>query len=106
MEIITKREKIERFVKSIGRRVKIFNEFENIDLTKELDKKIRRIKEHNSQIVFNAYYMPLATSQILKKDGYLTTGPQAVELATSMMLKDKADGILTEFYRFKEVDND
>ena len=106
MEIISKTEKIERFVKSIGRKVKFINELENTDLTNELHRKIIKIKERNSQIVFNTYYMPLATSQILKQDGYLTNGPQAIALATSMMLKDLADGVLTEFYKFKEVEND
>lgn len=106
METIRKMEKVERFVKNIGRKIKLFNEFENTDLTNELHRKIIKIKERNSQIVFNAYYLPMATSKILKDEGYLTNGPEAVALATSMMLKDLQDGVLTEFYKFKEVDND
>lgn len=106
MEIISKTEKIERFVKSLKRKVKIFNEMENVDLTNELKRKIHKIKETNSQIVFNAYYMPLAIKEILRTDGILTNGPQAVTLATSMMLKDLADGVLNEFYKFKEVEKD
>lgn len=106
MEIITKKEKFERFVKNLSRKVKFLNDFENVDLTNELKKKIHQIKEHNSQIVFNAYYMPLTMKEILKKENYLTNGPQAINLATSMMLKDLSDGVLTEFYKFKEVGND
>ena len=106
MEIIKKREKFIRLVKNLGRKIKFLNEFENVDITNELQRKIIAIKEHNSQIVFNTCYMPLAMQKILKQDGYLTNGPQAVALATSMMLKDVSDGVLTEFYKFKEVSND
>lgn len=103
---ITKKEKVVRFVKHIARYITGINRAENRTLTAELFRCTRLLKERNSEIVFNNYYMPIAIKEILKKDGYLTNGPVAVALASSYMLKDLANGVLDEFYRFKEVTNE
>ena len=77
-----------------------FNEYENAILTNEYAERISELKEQNSKIIFDAYYLPKAVTAILREDNYLITLDGAKERAVSMMLKDKADGILDEFYKF------
>lgn len=78
-----------------------YNLFENDNMTEDFKKALIKIKEKNSQIVFESYYIPRAMSAILKEDGYLTTFQGAVPRAQAMMFSDLANGILDEFYRFK-----
>lgn len=89
------------FIKNFLRNFKFFNKIENNFIADELEEKIFEIKKKNSEIVFNAYYIPKAISAILKEDGYLTTERGAIQRATAMMNADIANGVLTEFYRFK-----
>lgn len=97
-----KREIIIESVKRVLRKyLSNFNYYENEKLSHEFDVAVRTIKERNSKIVFNAYYMPKAIAAILREDNYLSTEHQARSRATAMMLDDLAKGVLTEFYRFK-----
>lgn len=99
--IITIREKLQRGYLNFARKfIPYFNEFEDCCLADEFNSKVLEIKENNSQIVFNAYYLPKAISAILKEDGYLITEQQAYPRAKAMMLSDMANGILNEFYKF------
>lgn len=95
-------------MKDLLRNIPLFNKIENKNITFEFAEKVRRIKERNSRIVFDAYYMPLAIKEILTHDGYLTTinNDVAVNLAIAMLLKDLASGKLTEFYKFKESESE
>ena len=87
-------------IKRIGRLCPNFNEFENNCLLDDFIARVVEIKEHNSQLVFNRYYLPKAIVAILREEGYLITEQQAYPRATAMMLNDLANGTLTEFYRF------
>ena len=98
---MSKREIARRKIREFLRFIPILSEYENGILTDELRQTVQEIKERNSQIVFEAYYLPKAISAILKEDGYLTTPQGATPRATAMMLSDMAEGILNEFYRFK-----
>lgn len=77
-----------------------YNEYENQILAEEFYDELKLIKEENSKIVFNNYYLPKAISAILKEDGYLISEQQAYPRAIAMMLSDMANGILSEFYKF------
>lgn len=90
-----------RKVLNFLRKFPLLNSFENEQLTEEFESKVYSIKEKNSQIVLETYYIPKAISAILKKDNYLTTPSQAEPRATEMMLDDYENGVLDEFYRFK-----
>ncbi len=90
-----------RKVLNFLRKFPLLNSFENEQLTEEFESKVYAIKETNSQIVFETYYLPKAIMAILKEDNYLTTPKQAEPRATAMMLADYANGVLDEFYRFK-----
>lgn len=97
-----KKEIVTEFVKRIARRyLPYFSQYENEKLSQNFDNTVRAIKERNSKIVFDAYYMPKAIAAILREDNYLITEHQARSRATAMMLDDLAKGVLTEFYRFK-----
>jgi hypothetical protein len=98
-----KREIIQQFAKRVFRKYfESFNSYENEKLTLDFCDRVQAIKERNSKIIFDAYYMPKAISAILREDNYLTTEHQAHSRATAMMMNDLANGILTEFYRFKK----
>lgn len=86
--------------KRLYRKCEILNTLENDNLTEEFQKRIREIRERNSQAIFNNYYLPLARKEILKKDNYLTTDKQAFHLAAALFNRDIADGKLNEFYQF------
>ena len=92
---------IQEKIKRILRVIPYFSQYENELLSDNFRQTVHGIKERNSQIVFEAYYLPKAISAILKEDGYLTTPQGATPRATAMMLSDMAEGILTEFYKFK-----
>lgn len=94
------KKKCKTLVKSFLRKLDAFNEYENAILTSEYAERISELKAQNSKIIFDAYYLPKAVTAILREDNYLITLDGAKERAVSMMLKDKADGILDEFYRF------
>lgn len=98
---MSKKEIVKRRIREFLRFFPIFSEYENELLTDDFQQTVHQIKERNSQIVFEAYYLPKAISAILKEDGYLTTPQGATPRATAMMLSDMAEGILNEFYRFK-----
>ena len=98
---MSKTELIKRRIREFLRFIPLFNNTENELLSDDFSQTIKAIKERNSQIVFEAYYLPKAISAILKEDGYLTTPQGATPRATAMMLSDMAEGILNEFYRFK-----
>ena len=98
---ITKCEKLFRHIKHFARTfIPLFNTFENDCLSDDFDAKVIEIKERNSKLVFNGYYLPKAIVAILKEDGLLITEQQAYPRATAMMLSDLLNGTLNEFYRF------
>lgn len=94
-------EKISRFLKQKLRKLTCFNTQENIELSYEFQDVVIAIKEHNSKIVWDSYYMPKAINAILKEEGYLTSEKGATPRAKAMLLADLANGTLDEFYRFK-----
>lgn len=87
-------------LKNLMRSVELFNQTENERLTEEFCQRVHQIKERNSEIVFNAYYLPKAMTTILREENYLTTPAGAKDRAAAMLMLDKANGILDEFYRF------
>ncbi len=78
----------------------LFNSYENEQMTEEFERRIIEIKEVNSRIVYDTYYLPKAISAIFKEDNYLPTPRQAKPRATAMMFSDMANGVIDEFYRF------
>lgn len=98
----TRMSKLSKTINHLLRKVDLYNEYENEMLTEEFENAVIALKEKNSQIVFESYYLPKAISAILKEEGYLVTAQMAEPRATAMMLSDMAEGILTEFYKFKE----
>lgn len=88
-------------LKQLFRSIPFFNTYENEGLTIEFEKKVKKLREKNSQEVFNNYYMPIAKHAILEEDGYMTTDTGAYPRATAMMMSDIANGVLDEFYQFK-----
>lgn len=98
---MSKTEFLKRKISELLRFIPFYSNYENEILTDEFRQTVRDIKEQNSQIVFEAYYLPKAISAILKEDGYLTTPQGAYPRATAMMLSDMAQGVLNEFYKFK-----
>ena len=73
-----------------------------VALEKEFCAEIRKRKEQNSQAVWSAYYIPLATAAIVREQGNITNKDvfKLECLANSLMFKDMADGKLNEFYQF------
>ena len=97
-----KKEVIAEFMKKVARKYfPDFNQVENKRLSIEFKNTVKAIKENNSKIILDAYYMPKAISAILREQNYLITEEQARSRATAMMLNDLAKGVLTEFYRFR-----
>lgn len=94
-------EKVSRFITEKLRKVHFFNKQENIELTCEFEDMLVAIKEYNSKIVWDSYYLPKAINAILKEEGYLTSEKGAAPRAKAMLLADLANGTLDEFYRFK-----
>jgi len=88
-------------IKQLLRRTGLVSKYENELLTINFQETVRRIKEKNSRIVFNAYYMPRAASAILKEQGYLATDNTVFQRASTMMFMDLSNGTLTEFYKFR-----
>ena len=78
-----------------------FNKYENEELSMDFYRTVKAIKEKNSKIVFETYYMPKAIAATLREDNYLATEQQLKSRATAMMLNDLAQGVLTDFYKFK-----
>lgn len=97
---ITKTEKILRAINHLLRFMPSFNELENHKVSEDFNVRLREIKEQNSQIVFDAYYVPKATVAILREENYLATEETIKNRATAMLLTDVANGTLNEFYRF------
>lgn len=66
-------------------------------------KEVKLRKEANSQHIYNAYYIPLACTQIIKEQGDITNADKykLENLAMSLMFKDLAYGKLNEFYKFE-----
>lgn len=73
-----------------------------VALEHELTSEIKKRKEQNSQAVWSAYYIPLATAAIVREQGTITKKDifKLECLANSLMFKDMADGKLNEFYQF------
>ena len=73
-----------------------------VALEHELTLEIKKRKEQNSQAVWSAYYIPLATAAIVREQGTITKKDifKLECLANSLMFKDMADGKLNEFYQF------
>ena len=92
-------------IKNYLRKFKFFNGIENKVLSKKLRNEIQYIKEENSQKVFELYYMPKAVAAVLHEQNYLALDDYVVDRARAMLLYDKAQGVLDEFYRFREVRN-
>lgn len=82
------------------RNIQAYNKRENQHLTSEFKKKVVTIKEKNSQIVFENYYLPKAMVEISQKEGFFGINQKTITLASSMMFKDLSDGTLDEFYKF------
>lgn len=76
-------------------------------LEQEFTETVRTLKEQNSQIVWSHYYVPKATRQLLDEQGNISVSDEKriTYLANSLMFKDMADGILTDLYKFKEVEH-
>ena len=84
------------------RKINFLNKIENGHLTEEFDDIVQDIKERNSQTVFDFYYMPKAVAAVLKEENYLAVDDYVIDRARAMLLYDKAQGVLDEFYRFAE----
>lgn len=97
----TKKEIAIEFLKRMARKVPCLNNTENELLSDEFHSVVIAIKERNSQIVWDAYYLPKAINAILKEENYLTTAHGAECRAKAMLLADMANGVLDEFYRIK-----
>lgn len=82
------------------------NAYKQLPLEKEFRLRVRAIKEVNSEHIWSSYYIPIATTEILKQQGCITAKDtfKLECLANSLMFKDMADGKLNEFYRFNEVE--
>lgn len=78
-----------------------FNEFENQSLTVEFEERLQEIKERNSEIILNVYYIPLTISKTLEEKGYLPTIENALPQAKAMFYTDVANGVLDDFYKFR-----
>ena len=87
---------------------KILRELEKPTLERQFLNEVRHRKEVNSEHVWCCYYIPLAAQKIIRKNGTITKKDEFKLqcLANSLMFKDMADGKLTDFYRFKEVENE
>lgn len=97
---------------------KILKELNNINhmtnninrptLERQFLNEVRHRKEVNSEHVWCCYYIPLAAQKIIRKNGTITKKDEFKLqcLANSLMFKDMAEGKLTDFYRFKEVENE
>ena len=87
---------------------KILRELEKPTLERQFLNEVRHRKEVNSEHVWCCYYIPLAAQKIIRKYGTITKKDEFKLqcLANSLMFKDMADGKLTDFYRFKEVENE
>ena len=73
-------------LKNLMRSVELFNQTENEHLTEEFCQRVHQIKERNSEIVFNAYYLPKTMTAILREENYLTTHAGAKDRAVSMLI--------------------
>lgn len=97
-----------RFFKDLLKKMELdpmFGGSQNQSLESEFTRTVRKLKEKNSKLVWDSYYIPKAVSEILKKENKLTINDdkRIVLLAQSMMFRDLADGTLNEFYKFDEV---
>ena len=95
-----KLQKIKISLTNLFRKIPLLNVMENERLSEEFENRIISIKERNSQALFKAYYMPKAIKEILREQNFLATERTAQDRATAMLLLDKANGVLDEFYRF------
>ena len=87
-------------IKKLPRRNSQLNQIENGFITDDFVAALRKVRETNSKIVWEAYYLPKAISAILKEENYLVGPEQAAPRAKAMLLADIANGILDDFYRF------
>lgn len=87
-------------IKTLLRKIKYFNHIENKSLTLDFRQKVHSIKEKNSQIIWEHYYIPKAMLQVFKEDNYMGINKKVENLASANMFKDMANGKLDEFYRF------
>ena len=98
----TKTEIVMQSIKRFARKyVPYFNQYENENLSENFKETVIAIKEKNSKRVFETYYIPKAITEILRESNLLATDSEVQQRATAMMFSDMANGILTEFYRFK-----
>lgn len=88
-------------LKNLCRKSRLLNRLENGHLTEEFDDVVQDIKERNSQMVFDFYYMPKAVAAVLKEENYLAVDDYVTDRARAMLLYDKSQGVLDEFYRFR-----
>ena len=94
------REKRIVMFKRFLRKIKYFNHIENKSLTLDFRQKVHSIKEKNSQIIWEHYYIPKAMLQVFKEDNYMGINKKVENIASANMFKDMANGKLDEFYRF------
>lgn len=87
-------------IKTLLRKIKYFNHIENKSLTLDFRQKVHSIKEKNSQIIWEHYYIPKAMLQVFKEDNYMGINKKVENIASANMFKDMANGKLDEFYRF------
>ena len=101
MFIKPKTEIIAESLRRVFRKNSHFNKMENETLTVDYVDALRKVRETNSKIVWDMYYIPKAISAILKEENYLVTAEQAAPRAKAMLLADLANGVIDDFYRFK-----
>lgn len=97
-----------RFFKDLLKKMELdpmFAGSQNQSLESEFTRTVRKLKEKNSKLVWDSYYIPKAVSEILAKENKLTVNDdkRIVLLAQSLMFRDLAEGKLNEFYKFNEV---
>lgn len=89
-------------LKFVARHIPLIAQLEDANLQDDFETRIIAIKEYNSQVMYNTYYLPKAINAILKEENYLTSERGAMPRATAMMMSDLANGVIDEFYRLKE----
>lgn len=94
-----------KILKQVLRKNKTINQIENELLTDDFNAKVFEIKEYNSKVMFDTYYIPKAIELILKEENYLTTEQGAIPRAKALLEEDMKNGVIDEFYRLVEKVN-
>ena len=94
-----------KILKQVLRKNKVINQIENELLTDDFNTKVFEIKEYNSKVMFDTYYIPKAIELILKEENYLTTEQGAIPRAKALLEEDMKSGVIDEFYRLVEKVN-